>query len=97
MNGATRALNDAEHRLEVLVAVVQVDRQVVLAALVTGERRSLDMAAEAAVDQVVGQPAGALGDVGPGETAIAEHEALGVGPCLADRFQDLGKAEFGDG
>ena len=90
-------MSDAEHRLEVLVAVVEVDRQVVLAALVVGERRPLDMAAEATVEQVVRQPPGALGDVGPAQTAVAEHEALRVGTCLADRFQDLGKAEFGDG
>ncbi len=69
-------LERAEHRLEVLVAVVQVDREVVLAALVAGELRPLGVHAEPGVDQVVGQAPRALGHVGPREPAVAEDEAL---------------------
>ena len=50
--------------------------------------------AEAGVDEVVGQPARALGDVGPRQPAVAEHEALGVGPGGGDRLVDLGHREL---
>ncbi len=90
-------LERPEHRLEVLVAVVQVDRQVVLPALVVGELGPFDVAAEPATEQVVRQPPGAFGDVGPGQPDVAEHETFRVGTRVADRLEDFGKAEFGDG
>ncbi len=58
-------LERAEHRLEVLVAVVQVDAEVVLPALVVGQVGTLDVAPEALAEEVVGQPPGALGDLSP--------------------------------
>ena len=56
-------LERAEHALEVLVAVVEVDREVVLARLVSLELRPLDAASEALVDEVVREPPGPLGHV----------------------------------
>ena len=72
-------LERAEHRLEVLVAVVQVDPEVVLPALVAGQVGALDAAAQPVVDEHVGQPAGPLGDRSPGQPAVAEHQAFIVG------------------
>ncbi len=86
-------LQAAEHRLEVLVAVVQVDGEVVLAGLVAGKVGPLGVAAEPGADEVVGQPVGALGDVGPGQPAVAEHEALGVGAQGGDAVEH--RAEIG--
>ena len=54
-------LQRPEHALEVLVAVVEVDRQMVLTGLVSLERRPLDPAAEPLVDEVVGEPPGPVG------------------------------------
>ncbi len=73
-------LERTEHRLEVFVAVVEVDRQVVLAALVAGEIGSLGCDAEALADQMVREATGALGDLGPRVTPLTEDEAIGVRP-----------------
>ena len=86
-------LQRAEHALEVLVAVVEVDREVVLARLVSFELRPLDAAAEALVDEVVGEPPGPLGHLRPREPPIAEHQALVVGPRGRDRLVHVGEAE----
>ena len=45
------------------------------------------MAAETLGEQVVGQPVGPLGDLATGETAIAEHQRLGLGTRRGDGFQ----------
>ena len=34
---------------------------------------------EAGTDEVIGQPASAFGDLGPGESAVTKDEALGFG------------------
>jgi len=46
---------------------------------------------------VVGEPAGPLGDLGPGEAAVAEHEALGVGARGSNRLVNLRQRELGRG
>ncbi len=55
----------ADHHLEVLDAVEQIDGEVVLARLVAGEVGPLGVAAEPGADEVVGQPVGVLDDVRP--------------------------------
>ncbi len=94
VEGRHPGLQRPEHRLEVLVAVVQVDRQVVLAALVPGEVGALGVHAEALLDQVVGQPACPFGDVRPRVPAITEHQAVGIGSRRRDGLVDLGQAEL---
>ena len=65
---------------------MQVDGEMILAALVTGELRPFRVGAEAGVDEVVGQAARPLGDVGPGQSQVAEHETLGIRPGGSDRL-----------
>ena len=79
-------LERAEHRLEVLVAVVEVDREVVLPRLVAGEPLALDDGAEAAGEQRVREPPRAIGDLGPREPPVAEHDALAVRDRRGDRL-----------
>ena len=86
-------LQGTEHALEVFVAVVEVDRQVVLTGLVSLESRSFDPAAEPLDDEVVGEPARPVGHVSPREPPIAEHQALVVGTCGRDRLVDVGEAQ----
>ena len=85
----------AEHRLEVLVAVVGVDGQVILVRLVPGEPGpALGSGAEAAVVEDVGEPPGALGHVGVAEAPIAEHDARAVGDGGGDRLVHDGEVEI---
>ena len=79
-------LERAEHRLEVLVAVVQVHADVVLAALPVLQLGSFDMASEALRLEVVRQPAGPVGHVVPGQAAVPEHQALVVRARRRDRL-----------
>ena len=55
---------------------------------------ALDVAAEPGAEQVVGQPARALGDVAPGEAAFAEDEAHLVGAGRGDGLVDFGDREL---
>ena len=72
-------LERAEHRFEVLVAVVEVDREVVLARLVSGELSTLDDLAEAPVQQRVREASRAVVDLGPRQSPVAEDDALSIG------------------
>ena len=56
---------------------------------------ALALAAEAALVQVVAQPAGALVELRPGVAAVAEDDALALGDRRRDRFVDLGEIEVG--
>ncbi len=71
-------LQRTEHRLEVFVAVVEVDREVILPALVSVEIGALGGDAEAFADQVVGESPSPLGDVRPREALISEDQAVVV-------------------
>ena len=84
----------AEHRLDVLVAVVEVAGEVVLPALVPAERAPLGVGAEPGADQVVGQPVGALGHLAVGEPSVAPHDALAVGDGGADRVVHVSEVEL---
>ena len=58
----------------------------VLARLVAGEPLALDHGAEAARRQHVGEPARAIGDLGPREPLVAEDDAFAIGNRGGDRF-----------
>ncbi len=73
---------------------MEVDREVILSALVPGETGAFGGDTEAFADQVVREPPGPLGDVGPREALIAEHEAVVVWARGGDRLVHLGEAEF---
>ena len=82
----------AEHRLDVLGAVVGVDAQQVLADFVTGQLGALGVAAQPAGVQVGRQPVGPLDDLRVGVAAVALDDELAV----ADRCGD-GVGGGGDG
>ena len=72
-------LEGAEHCFQVFVAVVEVDADVVLAALVAGQVTSFGVAPEAPVGQRVGEAPCPVRDLAPGEPPIAKHETCLVG------------------
>src|SRR5581483_5147371 len=86
-------LERAEHALDVLVAVVEVEREVVLAGLPRRELRALAPAPEAGVAQEVREPARAALNVAPREPAIAERDHLAVGDAIGDRVVDDAEIE----
>ncbi len=94
VEGSDAGLERTQHRLQVLGAVVQVDGQVVLAALVALQLAPLGVAAEPLLDQVVGQPAGAIGELRPREATVAMHQAHLVGTRGGDRFVHVGDREL---
>ena len=67
---------------------MEVDREVVLPTDVVGQFGSLGVAAQAAVEQRVGKPPGAVGDLLPGEPPVAKNEAVLVRPRRSDCFMD---------
>ena len=87
-------LERPDHRLEVLVAVVQVDGHEVLTGLVTVEFVAGRSGAEATADQRVGELAGAITELSIGETAVPEDDALPIGRGGLDRFVQLGEVEL---
>ena len=82
----------AQHALEVLRAVEHVDAEVVLSGLVVLELGALAAAAEAVRVEDVGEPTGALGDLGVGEAARGGDDALPVGVARCDGL--LGESEI---
>ena len=83
----------AEHALEVLVAVVEVETEVILARLPVAQRRALDPAAESAAAKIVREPPRAIGERAPGETAVAKDDALAIWDLRGDRFLNRGEVE----
>ena len=84
----------AEHALEVLVAVVEVEPQVVLAGLPALEGVALGVGPEPVVGEHVGEPAGALGQLGVGEALVAPDDGLVVGDGGGDGLVDAGEVEL---
>jgi hypothetical protein len=93
VEGGDAGLECAQHRLEVFVAVVEVDRNVVLPAFVPGQFTAFAMATEAGAVEVVRQPAGSLGELLPREASIAKDETLCVGLNGSDRLVHLSNGE----
>ena len=92
-SGRTMALQHPTYRVD-----LKGKGDVVLTRLVARERAALPLDADAAADQIVGEPAAALGDLGVGQAAVAEDDALAVGGHRrGDRLEDLGKAEIHGG
>ena len=92
----------AEHAFDVLVAVVQVERQVVLTAQVVVEhrgavgRRAFGHGAESPVDQGVRESTGPVADLGVGEASVAEDDALPIGHGRLDGLVHLSEVELQD-
>ncbi len=84
-----------EHALQVLVAVGQIDRHVVLARLVIGELGPFGDGTKTPVDQSVGEASRAIGDIGPGETPITPNQAFAIGIPLGDRFVESRQVDLG--
>jgi hypothetical protein len=97
VDGRAPGLGGAEHALEVLVAVVQVQRHVVLQrdpAVLVGP---LLAEAQAGIAQDGGQPSGAIGDLGPRQPTVPPHEALPVGDGGRNGLVQGGEVQlFGD-
>ena len=91
VEGHGARLVGAQHALDVLVAVVEVQREVVLPRLPRRQRVALALAAEPGVDQQVGQPPRAHLQVAPGEAAARGDDRLALGNDGGDRLVDLGQ------
>ena len=72
-------LEGAEHPFEILVAVVEIEPDVVLARLPAKEPPAIRTLTEMVAAQYVGQSPGAVGDLRPAEATVAEEEALAIG------------------
>ena len=83
----------ADHRLEILVAVAQVDGEVVLARFVPGERVALGVAAESDRRQVVREPVDPGVDVGIAEMPVTPGQERLVGDRPGDGAEHVGKVE----
>ena len=81
----------AEHSLRKLVAVVEVDPQVVLTAAPVVESLALGVAAETAFDEQVRETPGAAGEVRVAEPPVAEHDGLPFRDRVRDGFVDGGQ------
>ena len=84
----------AEHALDVLVAVVHVEREVVLSRLPTLELGAFGVTTEPTVVQVVAEAACAPGQVGVAEAPIPPDEGLAVRIRRGDDLVDLGQVEI---
>ena len=87
----------AEHALEVLVAVVEGEREMVLARLPARQLAPLAVHAQALAVQVVRQPLGPLGHVAVAEAAVAPDDAFAVGQALDQDVEGLGQVELDGG
>jgi hypothetical protein len=76
----------AEHALEVLGTVPEVEGDVVLARRRAVERRTLGVAAQPESVQERSQPPGPLGQLAPGEPSLAGDEALPIRVCGRQRL-----------
>ena len=79
-------LERSQHALEVLVAVVEVDGEMILATRGSVECGALLVASESGVLKKARQTSGAVGHLLPREAAIAEDETFLVRSGLADCF-----------
>ncbi len=84
------------HRLEVLVAVAQVDAEVVLTRLVPGEVSPFGVAAQALLDEVVGDPVDPTVELGVGQPEIAPDHHLLVRDGARDGVDDGREVEAGE-
>jgi hypothetical protein len=87
-------LEGAEHALEILGAVVEVEREVVLTRFPRRQGVTLAVTAEPRGSEHVGQAAGALLQLPPRETAIRRHDRLAVGDRLGERFVDVSERKL---
>ena len=85
----------AQHPLQVLVAVVEIQRQVVLPGLPTRQPCAFLATAEAVDAQHVGQASAAVGDRSPVEAAVAEDQAVPIRDALRDGLVDVGQIKHG--
>ena len=67
-----------DHRLEVLVAVAQVQPEVILSRFVTGQRGALRVTAEPGRGQIVGDAGDAVGELRVGQPACHARPGLVV-------------------
>ena len=72
----------------------RVEAEVILARLPRLEPLPLGVTTEAAVVEVGGQAAGAVGDLGPGQAAPLRDEALPIRLDRGNRLVHLRQAEF---
>ena len=90
VEGHDPGLVGAEHGLQVLIAVVEIETDVVLAALPILKVLALTMAAQARASQNVGESARALGELPVGEPSAPEDDGFTLWHGRRDRFTNRG-------
>ncbi len=93
VEGDGARLRAADHRLEVLVAVVEIETDVILAGLPGRERGALAMAAEPRVGEQVREPPTADRELAPGQTSARGDDGLALGDRGGDGFVQIGERE----
>ena len=83
----------ADHRLEVLVAVAQIDAEVVLSRFVSGQGGALGVAAESGRHEVIRETFDASVDLGVAEPTVAPHEERRIRNGVRDCPENGGQVE----
>ena len=86
-------LERADHGFEILVAVVEVDAKMILAGLPIPQLVALGVDAESPVDEEIGEPTAAVGELPVADAPVAEDDGFAVGNRLGDGFVDGGEIE----
>ena len=87
-------LGGAQEGLQVLVAVVEVEGDVVVRRLPALTCRERPVRAEPGFAQHGGEPPAAVGDVAPAEATVAPHQALALGDLGRDRLVQRRQVEL---
>ncbi len=95
VDGGAPGLGSAEHALEVLVAVVKVERHLVVGRLPRRPVRQPAMGAEAGLDEHLRQASGPVGDLRPGQSTIPPHDAVPIGDGRGDGLVEGGQVVLG--
>ena len=94
VEGGHPGLVGAQHAFQVLVAVVEVEPQVVLARLVPGQARALGVGPQTVAVEERRQAPGPLGDVSVGVAPVAPDDAFAIRDGGGHRLVDLAQVEF---
>ena len=84
----------AEHAFEILVAVVEIDAEVVLTGLVIVEKLPADRVRHTAADQIIGQATGTVCHLTPRPGPVPPDNARAVRNRSGKGFMDVGFGEI---
>ena len=97
IEGDTARLEGTEHPLKVFIAIVEIERDMVLSGLPALEAGSLSATAQVVRPQYIRKPPRAIGHLGPTETAVPEDNALAFRNDFGNGFVNQGEVHHVEG